>query len=73
MSKPPRRLNPAAGELWWIQFPGRHALLTVEVVEATKRTVLLMLVPDGSVKPKPNSIAMRYRISDFKWIEQVPA
>lgn len=70
---PPRSPKPLAGETWWIQAPtGGRALLTVEVVEATDRTVLLMQVSDGSVRPKPNAIALRYRISDFKWVEKVP-
>lgn len=69
---PPRRLIPAAGETWFIQATTGRALLTVEVIEATRRTVLLMQVCDGSIKPKSDAVALRYRISDFKWIEQVP-
>jgi len=70
---PPRRARPQSGETWWIQATGGRALLTVEVVEVTDRTVLLMQVADGSVKPKANSVALRYRISDLKWVEKVPS
>lgn len=73
LKPPPRAPRPQAGDTWWIQATGGRALLTVEVVEVTERTVLLMQVADGSIRPKPNSIALRYRISDLKWVEKVPA
>lgn len=71
MSKPPKREVPKAGEVWFMQTKMHRPLMTVEIIEATPKTVLVMLLADGSAKA--SATALRYKIRDFKWIEQVPA
>lgn len=72
MTKPPKRPSPQPGELWFIQSGGKgRPLIAVEIIEATPKTVLLMRLADGSAKARAD--ALRYRVSDFKWVEQIDA
>lgn len=72
MSRPPRRPNPLAGEVWFIQREPKHPLVTAEIDEATHRTVVIRWLDDGALQAKASQVPARYWKKDLTFVEQVP-
>jgi hypothetical protein len=70
-SKPPRRRAPRVGQVWHVQKTKGNPLLTVHVDELTRKTVMLRVLPDGSVQPRPGMDVLRWLRADFTFVERV--
>ena len=68
---PPKRPDPRAGQVWFIQREPKHPVLTAEIDEVTHKTVLLRWAPDGGIFVRADATALRYRKSELFFVERV--
>jgi len=53
------------GDFWYIKYPGARALVEVEIIEVSQKTVQLKQFD------RPYHNIARYEISDIKFVEKV--
>lgn len=67
---PPRFRRIAVGQLWHCQKGAGHLVITGQVDEVTRETVLMRWLADGSLTVRPDAPVARYARRDLMFLER---
>ena len=68
---PPRFRRLAPGQIWRVQRQAGNPVLTAEIDEVTRETVLIRWADDGAIQVKACALALRYKRADLEFVEKV--